>query len=481
MFPQLLLPPSPVPSGHLVVFGATSDLVSKRAVRDALIFLADEGILSPERHSVRLIAQKPISGLDYLRSFRVGDGASTPLAERTMQRISRLFHLEAESSQISGLEVKLATDYEHMADELKGESAVFYAALPPRLYSAWLEGLRHSGLSRPPDARHFRRILLEKPFANSQSEAVRLAGVLERDFAPDQVFLVDHFLAYPGWRHMVRYRAQPGVEAVLNHHYVDRVEVRVLESIKSNDRPYFRETGLIDDMLQNHALQVYSAMVMDLPSEQESVSLSLARQRAVEAIDVQPRSVVWGQFEGFNEVSQGAPPLAPPSQAETLVAFQFKVRLPRWQGVQFYLVNAKGVDHKRSGVDIYLNHLSPELAHRWGVNPQQPAILHTTMNPIDRIWIDFPTTGSSREVPADPEVTQVPPYATLLPEALRGRKEFFATPQESLAGWRLADQVRACLLEKPFLYYRTGSRVEDLLSEAGWPVAERAPQPVPSP
>ena len=120
------------------------------------------------------------------------------------------------------------------------------------------------------------------------------------------------------------------------------------------------------------------------------------------------------------------------------------------------------MDHKRSGVDIYLRALPEKLASRWSVPTSEPAVIHTTMNPIARIWVDFPTSQKSIEVPYDSRVPDRPPYATLFCQAIRGETAIFATPAESLAAWRVADQLTAVLQKRPLIAYRAGVSIEQI-------------------
>jgi glucose-6-phosphate 1-dehydrogenase len=451
----------PFPSCHFYVFGATGDLVSKRAVREALVQLAESHTLEGGRDPFILLGQQTVPAGPYLAGFRTGDAESKPITQEGFEAFTKLARLDRPGAQIIGLSVKDAPDYQKLSPELGEDNAVFYGALPPKLYGVFLDNLRLSGLSRQP-AGGFRRILLEKPFGNESSEARALNEKLIHDFQPGQVLLVDHFLAYPGMTNMLSFRSDPVVDEALCSKYVESFDVKVLESIKSNDRPYFRDTGLVKDMVQNHAIQVFSTMACDLPQEESAEALRGQRERVVQAIEVDEASCRRGQFEGFNDPSQGSPAGASPSQAETYVSFRFKVHSPRWNEVPFRLVNAKGVDHKRSGVDIRLRALPEKLASRWAVPASQPAVIHTTMNPIARIWVDFPSSGKSLEIAYDEHVPNRPPYATLFCQAIRGESAIFATPAESLAAWRVADQLTTVLHKRPLISYKAGVSIDQI-------------------
>jgi glucose-6-phosphate 1-dehydrogenase len=96
------------------------------------------------------------------------------------------------------------------------------------------------------------------------------------------------------------------------------------------------------------------------------------------------------------------------------------------------------------------------------VPANEPAVIHTTMNPVAKIWVDFPTTQKSIEIPYDSHVPNRPPYATLFSQAIRGETAIFATPAESLAAWRVADQLTALLPKRPLISYKAGVTIEQI-------------------
>lgn len=446
----------PLPSARFYVFGATGDLVSKRAVRDAMVELAENNWLSSATNPLVLLGPTAQPAAAYLERFQRGDEESKPISQAGFEAFRKLARLDSAGAQILGVNVTKLPDYQALQADLKQESAVFYGALPPKLYGSFLDNLRQSRLAQSPPG-GFRRILLEKPFGNDSTQARQLDESLEKDFEPDQVLLVDHFLAYPGMTNMLCFRSDPAVDEALQGRFVEKFEIKVLESIKSNDRPYFRDTGLIKDMVQSHGLQVFATMAMELPQHND---LRGERRKVIEEVQIEPESARRGQFVGFNDPAQGSPVGATPSQAETYVSFRFRVNSPRWRDVPFRFVNAKGLDHKRSGVDIYLRALPEKLAQRWQTPPDQPVVIHTTMNPVARIWVDLP--GRTLEIPYDTRVPNRMPYSTLFLQAIRGDNAIFATPQESLAGWRVADRLTQLVQQHPMISYQAGAPLEQI-------------------
>jgi glucose-6-phosphate 1-dehydrogenase len=444
-----------IPSARFYVFGATGDLVSKRAVRESLVHLAEQGRLNPEQHTLVLMGSKPSSGAAYLERFRTGDADSKKISQEGFEKFKALTVLQDPEANLMGVNLSKIEDFQQLKQDVGQQDAVFLGAVPPKAYPSLLQNIKASGLSEPGTPGGFRRIVLEKPFGENSQAANQLAEIVERDFQPGQVLLIDHFLGYPGMLHLLQFRAAPEVDEALTSRYVERVEVKLLETIKSNDRPYFRDTGILKDMVQNHAMQILSTLAMDIPTTISGDSLRRSRESLVQSVQVEPGTVVRGQFEGFNDPAQGAPADAPPSQAETFVSFDMKVNTPRWEGVAFHLVNAKGVDQKRSGADVHLRSLPEALAARLGLEANQSAILRFTINGQPKIEVEV--AGGAVSVPLDSRIVDQPAYSNLLPNAILGETALFATPAEAQAGWRVADEVEAAWQGQPMVSYQVGT------------------------
>jgi glucose-6-phosphate 1-dehydrogenase len=454
----------PIPSGRFYIFGATGDLVSKRAVRDSLVQMAEAGRLNPEQHPLILMGSKPYPAAGYLEKFKKGDADSKPITEKGFQAFKELAHLTDEQATLMGVNLSNLSDFDQLKKDAGDVDAVFFGAVAPKFYKPLLENLKESGLSESNNPEGFRRVLLEKPFGADSSQAKELAEIAARDFKPGQVLLIDHFLGYPGMLQMIHAKSSPELDEALQAKYVENVDIKLLETIKSNDRPYFRETGLLKDMVQNHAMQILSSFAMDLPTAISGQQLRQAREKVIESVEIDKASVQRGQFVGFNDPAQGAPVDAAPSQAETLVAFDLKVHTPRWEGVQFHIVNAKAVDHKRSGVDVHLRSLPQALADKLGVAADQPAVIAMTVNGKPKMEVQFPQSGTKVDLPTESSISDQPAYSNLIANAFQGESALFATPKEALGGWKVADEVEAAWQGKPIISYAPGSSLDQISS-----------------
>lgn len=450
----------PIPKAHFNIFGATGDLVSRHAVREALVHLAENGRLTHENQPVTLMSSRPMPVQDYLVKFKAGDAESKPISEKGFEAFKTLTGLDHAEGNLLAVNLAKPETLAPLQQAADHQSAVFWGAVAPKFYDEMLTNSQAAGLAQA-EPGTFRRFVLEKPFGSTSSEAQQLAQ-LEKQFQPGQILLVDHFMGYPGMLNMISLRSNGLVDEALNSKYVESVDVMMLEKVKSNDRPYFRDTGILKDMVQNHGMQIFSNFAMEVPQEVDGDKLRAARENVVGAVKVDPQSVRFGQFEGFNDPALGSPVDAAPSQAETLVKFDFKVDVPRWQGVQFHMINAKGTNQKRSGVDVHLRQLPEKLAEQLGASPYQKAILHITVNGDSKVQIELPQEKRTVDVAFDQRIADQPAYSTLISNAIQGETALFVSPQEAISGWKVADEVEKARNLHPGSSYTVGTDVTKL-------------------
>ncbi len=458
--------PAQPPPAKLVVFGATGDLAAEGAVRDALIGLAEKGErggLEPARHPVVLLGRKPMPFEEHFEQLAAGRGG----ARASDEQLEKLRALVAASERQDGelRRIDFAAAPEALSKQLNalvGEgSVVAYAALPPSTFDETMKALKAAGVDRPKSAGAFRRLMLEKPFGESREHAHALASYIRGSFAPGQVLLVDHFL--PMLNDILAMRTNPVMDAALSSRHVQAVHVFMDETIGSNDRPYFRSTGLLLDVVQNHLMMVLATATAELPPAERLTADALRRARAevLENITVDGSTARKGQFEGFNDAEQGAPVDAKtgkvkPSDAETFVAFELAVNTARWKGVRFSIEAAKAAAEDQWGVEVDLK-LTAELARLTGASEGARATLRGLIHPQHEISLRL-ADGRELELPVDRRAQGTSPYERLFRDALKGDAAMFNALEEPLASWdNVVAPVQKALAKQPLVKYPRGS------------------------
>lgn len=417
----------PLPPGRLYMFGATGDLVKNHAGRDALMEL--QQVFDPEKNRVVLLSGTPQPMDAYLQELEKGAADSSTMSHGQLKGIKKLVG-GARGAMPLGRAGK-AEDFEALRRELPDDqSAVFYGAIPNRFFKPFMQSLKDSGLM---DVAGQRRIVLEKPFGTDPQDAADLAGTIEKNFRPGQVLLIDHFAGKPGVLNMLAARTDADLNEALSSQYVEHAEVCLDEKVLSHDRPYFREAGLLRDMVQNHAMTVLATATAALPAPEELTGASLrsARLEVLENLSVVEGSVHRAQFVGFNDPALKLPD----SQAETFVSFDARLDTARWKGVPIHVRACKAAREKRYAVDFHLKTLPPGLAERLGVAPNQKAVLSFNVSPDSNVSLTLPSQGRSYIIGHDPRVLERPPYGRLLEDAVRGEEALFVDPREAMASW----------------------------------------------
>jgi glucose-6-phosphate 1-dehydrogenase len=462
--------PGEVPPGRLIVFGATGDHAAVGLVRDALLTLADRGAagdhragFDPQRNPVVLVGRSPRPLDEQLERMRLGRQDGHEASAEMVAHLRTLVLAGNPDGKVAGVDMSNPETATPQLQQFAGKgSAVAYAALPPQAFGGFLAALKKAGFDKAPEGAQ-RTIVLEKPLGTDPADARRLVEEIDKSFS-GQVLLVDHFA--PMLTNMLAVRTNPVFDEALSAKYVESAVVHMDEKIASNDRPYFRDTGLLLDVVQNHLMTMLSTFTADLPDAQHfsAVGIRSARAEILEHVQVDKSSVRRGQFDGFNDPQQGAPEGAAPSNAETFVGFDFKVATPRWSGTQFSLRASKGASRDGWGVEMKLRALPAALAEKLKVPEQTKATLEMSIHPQQQVAITL-ADGRRFELPLDEARGKTTPYVRLFVDAFKGESALYMAPAEQLAGWNVAMQVEEAWQEQGdarVVHYPRGTAPEDI-------------------
>jgi glucose-6-phosphate 1-dehydrogenase len=144
----------------------------------------------------------------------------------------------------------------------RAEPVAAYLALPAAVFPAAVGALGAVGL--PPGS----RIALEKSFGEELESAVELNRLLARvaGVAGEQaVFRVDHALALATVQNLLGVRlANRVLEPVWNSANIEQVDILWDETLALEGRAsYYDKTGALEDVIQNHLLQILCLIAME--------------------------------------------------------------------------------------------------------------------------------------------------------------------------------------------------------------------------
>lgn len=203
----------------LFVFGSTGDLF-KRKVLNALSKI--------ENLEVFALGRKKFSDKEYLED-------SCPMCGES-------FKLKIEYLRIENLESKINCQgcEERFS---KKEINHFYIALPP---GNIIEALKYVNMVK--EKGYGVKVLVEKPFGASLSEAERIKEYIEAEKLKEDIFLADHYLFKENVLHLEKKDYK-------------KIEIVSREELGVEGRIFYDSVGAINDMVQSHLLNVLSKVI----------------------------------------------------------------------------------------------------------------------------------------------------------------------------------------------------------------------------
>jgi glucose-6-phosphate 1-dehydrogenase len=288
---------------------------------------------------------------------------------------------------------------------------------------------------------------------------------LHEVFDETDVYRIDHYLGKETVQNILAFRFGNGIfEPLWNRRYVNHVQITGAESIGVEGRgAYYQEAGALDDMIQNHLLQVMATIAMEPSASFQATSVRDERSKLLRSIrpmtaDEVRQNAVAGQYGPASIGGKDVPGfrqeegVAPDSQTNTYAAVTFFVDNWRWAGVPFYVRTGKRLPKRVSEIAIQFNsaplHLFNQDSGEGSVN-----LLILRIQPEEGISLKFlskrPGSGMTlRPVSMDfnygSSFGERSPsaYETLLLDAIIGDPTLYTRQDMVEASWSVVEPIQ---------------------------------------
>lgn len=432
----------------LVIFGITGDL-AKRKLLPALFALERRGQFHDHIHIVGVSRDQ--TKTDTL----LGELADVCGASNSQEDQDALQQLRG---RLKFLQFDIAAqDYTELKHELEqfesecgcGFNRLYYLSIPPQLFSAVVQRLGHCGLNIKGAGKNAKdRLLVEKPFGYDLSSAQDLVSVTMDNFAEEQIYRIDHFLAKETAQNLLTFRFDnPLMSHIWHRDFISHVQITMAEDIGIEGRvSFYEQTGALRDVMQNHVLQLLALVAMEKPKERNADSLRAARTQlfrdvAILKPDEIERRVVRAQYVGDGRITGYKEDVSDhDTNTETYVAMRLDVDNDRWRGVPFVLRTGKRLAESvteismviRDESGVHNNVLTMRIQPNEGAALQLLAKKPGFTNEMQKVDMDFCYERSFLE-------DQPAAYERVLLDAMRGDQTLFTSSDEVLQAWRIVE------------------------------------------
>lgn len=467
----------------VVIFGITGDLAARKLI-PALYHLAKADAL-PENLAVVGFSRSAtdvealrVKLLESARKVSRSKSIDQAVWDKFIAKLSCVAGSGGDPEAYKRLDAHLAS-----LDETHGTKGnrLYYLSVAPRIFPMILNQLKDAGMILPTDNDGpWTRVIVEKPFGNDRASANELNTLVAEVLEESQTYRIDHYLGKETVQNILAFRFANAIfEPLWNYRYIDHIQITAAEGLEVKGRgEFYDKNGVGRDIIQNHLLQILSLVLMEPPSSLHADHVRSQKVQAVRSLSaVSPEDVVFGQYEGYENVEG----VAPGSRTPTYMAMKLTVNNWRWNGVPIYMRAGKALSGRDTEVAIVFK---PVPGYLFG-DQVKPNVLILQIQPDDGISLQFASKVPGEDlnigtVRMDMTYAQAfdrqpgDAYERLLLDGMRGDATLFARRDEVDEAWAWIDPILKTWEggDTPINRYAIGSAgpeaAHDLLARDGY-------------
>lgn len=274
-------------------------------------------------------------------------------------------------------------DFDKLSDFIKSEAKViFYLSIPPSTFQCAIEKiLRMKNISKENI-----KVMLEKPYGMNYDDTVKLNKLINENHFEDHVHRIDHYLAKSGIEKLAEFKKNHADR--WNNQYIDEITVAIAETVGIEERiDFYRETGAIVDVVQNHIFQLLLRIISDGKNKDECI------HHILDSLDSENCYFKSKQYLNF--------------ETETMFYGSMHINSSVWENVIFNIITGKRMTEKATKIEI-----------KWDDGSR-----HT----IDFIEINKVSLSE---------------YSVLILDCIRGNNAKFVSSKEAEATWLFGNKLK---------------------------------------
>nr|WP_291030254.1 glucose-6-phosphate dehydrogenase [Helicobacter sp.] len=419
-----------------ILFGATGDLAMRKifpALYQAYVdgyFNALKGIIATSRTA--LSTQEFLEKLNANSKFHIK-------------------HLDEEKWQsfvqhISYLSINLnkADDFSMLRQNiaLNAQNIVIYFSISPEFFITACKNLALVGLNKEAV-----KIILEKPLGVDLQSCKDINTSLMDFYNENQIYRIDHYLGKESVQNLLTLRtSNPLLAGLWSKEHIACVELSVFETLGVEGRgEFYDNAGALRDMLQNHMLQIFSLITMQLPPILNAEQLRKAKLELFKKLkplndeDIATQ-VVRAQYsanaglKGYLEEEK----VRKNSTTESFVALRAELLDKNWLGVPFYLRTGKRMAHSFVQLVFHFKNKKDNYANRLIIHLQPEHKLNLSLN-IKKSGNTTQSEEKTLHLKLNEESMQ--PYEKLILDVIEGNQASFNHKEELEAAWAWVEPI----------------------------------------